>query len=147
MALKQVEEIRLKIEQDLVQELNQMKERLAEDQKNAENMVRQERYAHEKTKELLQLKTDEANQATVSLHRKLEDFSEVVKQRDEMQRSLEQLQERNSKMKRELSEEIDKLKKRHADELKTAEIMVEREREAHEKTLVRSQNTKKTKGN
>ncbi|PIO64855.1 hypothetical protein TELCIR_13501 [Teladorsagia circumcincta] len=135
MALKQVEEIRLRIEQDLVQELNQMKERLAEDQKNAENMVKQERYAHEKTKEFLQLKTDEANQTSASLHRTLEDFREVVKQKDEMQRSLEQLQERNSKMKREFSEEIDKLKKRHADELQTAEIMVEREREAHEKTL------------
>uniref|UniRef100_A0A0N4WMZ0 Myosin_tail_1 domain-containing protein n=1 Tax=Haemonchus placei TaxID=6290 RepID=A0A0N4WMZ0_HAEPC len=53
---------------------------------------------------------------------------------EELKRSFNQVQERNAKMERELADEVNKLKRRHADELKNSERLVELERSAHEHT-------------
>ncbi|KAK6058816.1 hypothetical protein COOONC_03609 [Cooperia oncophora] len=99
-----------------------------------------EHHAHERTKELLQSKTNEAAHVSASLHRALENTKELANERDELKRSFDQLQERNARMECEFTDKIAKLKRRHADELKSAENLLELERGAHEKTKVQFSN-------
>ncbi|KAK5971205.1 Kinesin motor domain-containing protein [Trichostrongylus colubriformis] len=121
-------------EQAILEEMEQIKMRIAEESKSAGRTLDQERYAHQKTKDILQSKTSEANQLSVSLHQAREELSDVIHQCEELKMNFAQLQERNSKMEREFVDEINKLKRRHADELNNAQNSVELERSAHENT-------------
>ncbi|VDM73256.1 unnamed protein product [Strongylus vulgaris] len=93
-----------------------------------------ERVAHEKTKAALNSKDEEVNQLSVALDAKEDEIAELQYQVDSWKGVAAQKEEANSKVEQKREEEINKLKRRHADELKNIQHQVELEQRAHTKT-------------
>ncbi|KAK5967081.1 hypothetical protein GCK32_014104 [Trichostrongylus colubriformis] len=121
-------------EKDALDELNQMKMRIAAESKSAREKLEEERNEHKKTEGALLLKTSEAIQLSMSLQQAREELNDLIQENEELKSDYARLQEMHSENERALVDTIITLKKRHAYELENAKNMVELERGAHDIT-------------
>ncbi|XGW03695.1 hypothetical protein V3C99_015121 [Haemonchus contortus] len=118
-------------QEHLLTELRSMRD--AESSKaDLEARLSEEQVRRISLKDLLEVKTKEANEATALLQQTGQAYRAVVLENDELKRTLELERERNSKRENDLIEEFSEVKRRIAEDLQNAEKMLEQERHAHE---------------
>lgn len=82
----------------------------------------------------LRTKDDELHQIISSLNKMEQEKNELAKHCEDLKRKCEQLQNNVAELKTEFDEEVNKLKRRHVDELNNKECAIELEQDAHERT-------------
>ncbi|KAK6744433.1 hypothetical protein RB195_011254 [Necator americanus] len=134
MSIGLLQQTKTKLEKESRDEIKQLESRLAEERKRAEKEIEAEQIAHAVTKDALQSKKNELNHVIASLHEKNDECMEVQLQLDICKSTVAQKEKAIVEVEKKREEEVAKLKRRHADELKNVQSQVGLEQSAHVKT-------------